>query len=60
MQEAARGRKLSEEDLASLRAQLMQEKYQRLLRELLRDLRRRAAVRVLDPLDGAGTVAAGQ
>src|SRR5467141_1559995 len=60
LQEASRGRKLSEEDLATLRAQLAQEKYQRLLRELLADLRRRAAVRVLDPLDGAGTVAAGQ
>ena len=60
LQEASRGKKLSEEDLAMLRVQLTQEKYQRLLRELLRDLRRRAAVRVLDPLDGAGTVAAGQ
>jgi len=60
LQEASRGKKLSEGDLATLRAQLAQEKYQRLLRELLADLRRRAAVRVLDPLDGAGTVAAGQ
>ena len=43
LQEASRGRKLSEEDLATLRAQLAQEKYQRLLRELLADLRETVA-----------------
>lgn len=60
LEEATRGKKLSEGERNQLRAQLGQEKYQRLLRELLADLRRRATVRVLDPLDGGGTVAAGK
>jgi len=58
--EAARGKNLTEAQREQLREQLAQEKYQRLLRELLADLRRRATVRVLDPLDAEGTVAAGQ
>ena len=58
--EAIRGKTLSEAERNQVRAQLAQEKYQRLLRELLADLRRRATVRVLDPLDGEGTVAAGK
>jgi hypothetical protein len=60
LEEATRGKKLSDGEREQLRAQLAQEKYQRLLRELLADLRRRSTVRVLDPLDGAGTVAAGK
>jgi hypothetical protein len=60
MEEAARGKKLTEAQRERLREQLAQEKYQRLLRELLVDLRRRATVRVLDPLDAEGTVATGQ
>src|SRR6266446_5615108 len=60
LEEAARGKNLTEAQREQLREQLAQEKYQRLLRELLADLRRRATVRVLDPLDAEGTVAAGQ
>ena len=56
--EATKGKKLTDAEREELRERLAQEKYQRLLRELLADLRRRASVRVLDPLDGAGTVAA--
>jgi hypothetical protein len=58
--DATRGKKLSDAEREQLREQLAAEKYQRLLRELLADLRRRASVRVLDPLDGGGTVAAEQ
>jgi hypothetical protein len=58
--DAIRGKKLSESQREQLREQLAEEKYQRLLRELLSDLRRRAMVRVLDPLDAGGTVAAEQ
>jgi hypothetical protein len=60
LEEAVRGKKLSAAERDHVRAQLAQEKYQRLLRELLAELRRRASVRVLDPLEGEGTVAAGQ
>jgi hypothetical protein len=60
LEEAARGRSLTEAQREQLREQLALEKYQRLLRELLADLRRRATVRVLDPLDAEGTVAAGK
>jgi hypothetical protein len=58
LEEATRGKTLSPAERDRVRAQLAEEKYQRLLRELLGDLRRRAAVRVLDPLDGQGTIAA--
>jgi len=57
LDEAIRGKTLTETERQQVRLQLAQEKYQRLLRELLADLRRRATVRVLDPLDGDGTVA---
>jgi hypothetical protein len=60
LQEAMRGRTLSNAEREQLREQLAQEKYLKLLRELLADLRRRASVRVLDPLDAGGTVAAEQ
>jgi len=60
LEEAARGKKLSAAAREQLREQLAQEKYQRMLQELLTDLRRRASVRVLDSLEAAGTVAAGQ
>jgi hypothetical protein len=60
LEEAAQGRKLSQFERDLLRERLSQEKYQRMLRELLVELRRRATVRVLDSLEGAGTVAAGQ
>lgn len=60
LEEAAKGLKLTAAEREQLRARLSQEKYQRLLGELLRDLRRRATVRVLDGLeDEASTVAAG-
>jgi len=39
-------------DRELLRQRLAREKYERLLTELLVELRRRAAVRILDPLDG--------
>ncbi|HET9751370.1 MAG TPA: hypothetical protein VFP52_00350, partial [Myxococcales bacterium] len=58
LDEAARGQKLSPAEREDLRRRLSQEKYQRLLAELLADLRKRATVRVLDPLDGAAAVAA--
>jgi hypothetical protein len=57
LDEAARGQKLSPPEREELRRRLSQEKYQRLLAELLADLRKRATVRVLDPLDGAAAVA---
>ena len=50
--DAARGQKLTAAGYEALRQRLALEKYQRLLTELLGDLRRRATVRVLDPLDG--------
>jgi hypothetical protein len=52
LEEAAKGVRLSALEREALRARLSQEKYQRLLSELLTDLRKRATVRVLDPLDG--------
>ena len=62
LEEAARGKKLSGAEREELRARLAQEKYQRLLSELLADLRKRATVRVLDPIDAGEqrAVAAGQ
>jgi hypothetical protein len=51
VEDAAKGRKLTAAEREQLRARLAQEKYQRLLQELLADLRRRATVRVLDSLD---------
>ena len=60
LEEATRGKKLTGEERERLREQLAQEKYQRLLRELLSDLRRRASVRVLDALDAGAPVAAEQ
>ena len=56
--EATKRKTLSEAERKRLREQLAQDKYQRLLRELLADLRRRASVRVLDSLDGGAPVAA--
>jgi hypothetical protein len=58
LDEATRGQKLSPPEREELRRRLSQEKYQRLLGELLAELRKRATVRVLDPLDGAAAVAA--
>jgi hypothetical protein len=60
LDEAARGQKLSPAARDQLRQRLSQEKYQRLLSELLDDLRKRSTVRVLDPLDGKAAVAAGR
>jgi hypothetical protein len=51
LEEAARGQKLSRSDREQLRARLSQQKYLKLLAELLQELRKRADVRVLDPLD---------
>ena len=60
LDEAAQGRKLAAAAREELRAKLAQEKYQRLLGELLQDLRRRITVRVLDSLeDEASTIAGG-
>ena len=59
--DAAQGRNLSSAEREQLRARLSQEKYQRLLSELLADLRKRATVRILDPLEErASTVAEGK
>lgn len=52
LEEASHGQTLSLPKREQLRARLAQEKYQRLLQELLAELRKRATVRVLDPLDG--------
>jgi len=60
LEDAAQGKKLSQAERDQLREKLSQDKYQRMLRELLAELRRRATVRVLDPLESAGTVAAEQ
>jgi hypothetical protein len=49
--DAARGHQLTAAEREQLRSRLAQEKYQRLLQELLAELRRRSTVRVLDPLD---------
>jgi len=47
-------------DREALRQRLSKEKYERLLTELLADLRRKASVRIVDPLDdGTRPVAAG-
>jgi hypothetical protein len=50
--EGSRKTSISEREAA--REKLAQEKYQRLLQDLLADLRKRATVRVLDPLDAEG------
>jgi hypothetical protein len=56
--EALRGKKMSASERELLRDRLGQEKYQRLLQELLVSLRERTTVRILDPLeDVTGTVA---
>jgi hypothetical protein len=47
-------RKEPQVDRSALRERLAREKYDRLLAELLADLRRKANVRVLDSLDGSG------
>jgi len=60
LEEAVQGKTLSRAEREQLRERLSQEKYQRMLRDLLVELRRRATVRVLDSLEGAGTVAAEQ
>jgi hypothetical protein len=60
LDEAIHGRKLSAAGREALRQKLAEEKYQRLLSELLGSLRERATVRILDPLDAAGTVASGK
>ncbi|MFL5408267.1 MAG: hypothetical protein ACJ79O_20790, partial [Myxococcales bacterium] len=46
-------------DRGRMRQQLGREKYERLLEGLLADLRRKADVRILDPLEGDGRSAAG-
>jgi hypothetical protein len=51
LDEAAAGRKLGKTERELLRQRLQKEKYLRLLAELLQELRKRADVRVLDPLD---------
>jgi hypothetical protein len=60
LEEAVQGKTLSRAEREQLRERLSQEKYERMLRDLLAELRRRATVRVLDSLEGAGTVAAEQ
>ena len=61
LSEVMRGQKLTASQRTLLRDRLAQEKYQRLLTELLGSLRERSTVRILDPLeDAGGTVAAGK
>ena len=51
LDEATRGRKMTSAQRDLMKARLGEEKYQRLLQELLASLRERATVRILDPLD---------
>jgi hypothetical protein len=60
LDEALHGRSLPPPEREALREKLAGEKYQRLLTELLASLRERITVRILDPLDTAGSVAAGK
>jgi len=61
LEEAVRGRKLGAGERNLIAERLGQEKYQRLLQELLATLRERTTVRILDPLDSvSSTVAAGK
>ncbi len=61
LEDVVHGRKLTNPQRTLLRERLAQEKYQRLLTELLVSLRERSTVRILDPLDdGGSTVAAGK
>ena len=61
LEDVAHGRKLTASQRTLLHDRLAQEKYQRLLSELLGSLRERATVRILDPLDdGPGSVAPGK
>ena len=61
LEEVVHGRKLTATQRTLLRDRLANEKYQRLLTELLGSLRERATVRILDPLDGgASPVASGK
>ena len=53
------GKKLTAGEREALRQKLALEKYQRLLQDLLIDLRKRATVRVLDPLDPEPASASG-
>jgi hypothetical protein len=55
---AAGARTLTVSERELLREKLAQEKYQRLLQDLLGDLRKRATVRVVDPLDQEPATAA--
>jgi hypothetical protein len=51
LDDATRGRKMTASEREIVKARLGQEKYQRLLQELLASLRERTSVRILDPLD---------
>jgi hypothetical protein len=53
LEEATQGKKLTTQERELLRARLSQEKYQRLLLDLLAGLRERATVRILDSLEEA-------
>jgi hypothetical protein len=57
---AQQGKAMSAAEQEALRAKLSQEKYQRLLQDLLADLRKRTTVRVLDPLDDPSQRASGE
>jgi len=61
LEDVAHGRKLTAAQRTLLHDRLAQEKYQRLLSELLGSLRERSTVRILDPLDdGASSGAPGK
>jgi hypothetical protein len=51
LEEVTHGKPMSAADRAALRERFSQEKYQRLLQELLTSLRERTTVRILDPLE---------
>ena len=59
LEDATQGKRMTASEREILKARLGQEKYQRLLQELLASLRERATVRILDPLEEPALPATG-
>jgi hypothetical protein len=60
LQSAQQGKPMTTPEREALRTRLSQEKYQRLLQDLLADLKKRTTVRILDPLDDPSRRASGE
>lgn len=58
--ELTAAKEMNAADREALRTRLSQEKYQRLLQDLLADLKKRTTVRILDPLDDPSRRASGE